>query len=80
MYIADLNIPNNKIYLYKFWLRLKWHENLEKTLCHYLPETAPFLAEMLEDDDEGTEKNAQNAVWALEDIFKIMFKILDSVI
>lgn len=33
-----------------------------------LPETIPFLAEMLEDDDEDTEKAAQNAVRTLEDI------------
>nr|XP_033335070.1 HEAT repeat-containing protein 1 [Megalopta genalis]XP_033335071.1 HEAT repeat-containing protein 1 [Megalopta genalis] len=33
-----------------------------------LPETIPFLAELLEDEDEATEKCAQNAVRTLEDI------------
>ncbi|KYN05530.1 HEAT repeat-containing protein 1 [Cyphomyrmex costatus] len=33
-----------------------------------LPETVPFLAEMLEDEDEATEKCAQNAVRTLEEI------------
>ncbi|XP_011632407.1 HEAT repeat-containing protein 1 [Pogonomyrmex barbatus] len=33
-----------------------------------LPETVPFLAEMLEDEDETTEKCAQNAVRTLEEI------------
>lgn len=33
-----------------------------------LPETVPFLAELLEDEDEVTEKNAQNAVRTLEEI------------
>ncbi|OXU28122.1 hypothetical protein TSAR_002629 [Trichomalopsis sarcophagae] len=33
-----------------------------------LPETVPFLAELLEDEDLVTEKNAQNAVRTLEDI------------
>jgi len=33
-----------------------------------LPETVPFLAEMLEDEDEDTEKCAQNAVRTLEEI------------
>ncbi|XP_050461226.1 HEAT repeat-containing protein 1 [Cataglyphis hispanica] len=33
-----------------------------------LPETVPFLAELLEDEDEITEKCAQNAVRTLEDI------------
>lgn len=33
-----------------------------------LPETIPFLAEMLEDEDETTEKYAQNAVRTLEEI------------
>ncbi|XP_036142553.1 HEAT repeat-containing protein 1 [Monomorium pharaonis] len=33
-----------------------------------LPETVPFLAEMLEDEDEATEKSAQNAVRTLEEI------------
>ncbi|XP_015119212.1 HEAT repeat-containing protein 1 [Diachasma alloeum] len=33
-----------------------------------LPETVPFLAELLEDEDENTEKIAQNAVRTLEDI------------
>lgn len=33
-----------------------------------LPETVPFLAELLEDEDEVTEKCAQNAVRTLEDI------------
>ncbi|KAI4480692.1 hypothetical protein M0802_014164, partial [Mischocyttarus mexicanus] len=33
-----------------------------------LPETVPFLAEMLEDEDEVTEKFAQNAVRTLEEI------------
>ncbi|XP_012285727.1 HEAT repeat-containing protein 1 [Orussus abietinus] len=33
-----------------------------------LPETVPFLAELLEDEDELTEKNAQNAVRTLEEI------------
>ncbi|XP_043288104.1 HEAT repeat-containing protein 1 [Venturia canescens] len=33
-----------------------------------LPETVPFLAELLEDEDESTEKIAQNAVRTLEDI------------
>ncbi|KAG9436042.1 HEAT repeat-containing protein 1 isoform X3 [Apis mellifera carnica] len=33
-----------------------------------LPETIPFLAELLEDEDEGTEKCAQNAVRTLEEI------------
>ncbi|KAJ8670534.1 hypothetical protein QAD02_001793 [Eretmocerus hayati] len=33
-----------------------------------LPETVPFLAELLEDEDEATEKNAQNAVRIMEDI------------
>ncbi|CAD1476631.1 unnamed protein product, partial [Heterotrigona itama] len=33
-----------------------------------LPETIPFLAELLEDEDEATEKNAQNAVRILEEI------------
>ncbi|KYN42476.1 HEAT repeat-containing protein 1 [Trachymyrmex septentrionalis] len=34
-----------------------------------LPETVPFLAEMLEDEDEATEKCAQNAIRTLEEIF-----------
>ncbi|XP_076168689.1 HEAT repeat containing 1 homolog l(2)k09022 [Ptiloglossa arizonensis] len=33
-----------------------------------LPETIPFLAELLEDEDEATEKCAQNAVRTLEEI------------
>lgn len=33
-----------------------------------LPETVPFLGEMLEDEDEATEKCAQNAVRTLEEI------------
>ncbi|XP_017876283.1 HEAT repeat-containing protein 1 isoform X2 [Ceratina calcarata] len=33
-----------------------------------LPETIPFLAELLEDEDEATEKYAQNAVRTLEEI------------
>jgi len=33
-----------------------------------LPETVPFLAELLEDEDEATEKCAQNAVRTLEEI------------
>ncbi|XP_029164682.1 HEAT repeat-containing protein 1 [Nylanderia fulva] len=33
-----------------------------------LPESVPFLAELLEDEDEVTEKCAQNAVRTLEDI------------
>lgn len=33
-----------------------------------LPETVPFLAELLEDEDEVTEKCAQDAVRALEEI------------
>ncbi|XP_011877756.1 PREDICTED: HEAT repeat-containing protein 1 [Vollenhovia emeryi] len=33
-----------------------------------LPETLPFLSEMLEDEDEATEKCAQNAVCTLEEI------------
>lgn len=33
-----------------------------------LPETVPFLAEMLEDEDEAAEKCAQNAVRTLEEI------------
>ncbi|XP_060815512.1 HEAT repeat-containing protein 1 [Bombus pascuorum] len=33
-----------------------------------LPETIPFLAEVLEDEDETTEKCAQNAVRTLEEI------------
>ncbi|XP_031838490.1 HEAT repeat containing 1 homolog l(2)k09022 [Nomia melanderi] len=33
-----------------------------------LPETIPFLAELLEDEDEATEKHAQNAVRTLEEI------------
>ncbi|KZC12962.1 HEAT repeat-containing protein 1 [Dufourea novaeangliae] len=33
-----------------------------------LPETIPFLAELLEDEDEATEKGAQNAVRTLEEI------------
>ncbi|XP_014204224.1 HEAT repeat-containing protein 1 [Copidosoma floridanum] len=33
-----------------------------------LPETVPFLAELLEDEDEVTEKNAQNAVRTLEEV------------
>ncbi|KMQ94481.1 heat repeat-containing protein 1 [Lasius niger] len=33
-----------------------------------LPETVPFLAELLEDEDEVTEKCSQNAVRTLEDI------------
>ncbi|XP_024935549.1 HEAT repeat-containing protein 1 isoform X2 [Cephus cinctus] len=33
-----------------------------------LPETVPFLAELLEDEDEATEKHAQNAVRTLEEI------------
>ncbi|XP_011298261.1 HEAT repeat-containing protein 1, partial [Fopius arisanus] len=33
-----------------------------------LPETVPFLAELLEDEDEATERTAQNAVRTLEEI------------
>ncbi|CAK9799391.1 HEAT repeat-containing protein 1 [Anthophora quadrimaculata] len=33
-----------------------------------LPETIPFLAELLEDEDEATEKYAQNAVRTLEEL------------
>lgn len=33
-----------------------------------LPETIPFLAELLEDEDEATEKCAQDAVRTLEEI------------
>lgn len=33
-----------------------------------LPETVPFLAELLEDEDEETEKLAQNAVRTLEEV------------
>ena len=33
-----------------------------------LPETVPSLAELLEDEDEATEKSAQNAVRELETI------------
>ncbi|XP_078047491.1 HEAT repeat containing 1 homolog l(2)k09022 isoform X2 [Augochlora pura] len=33
-----------------------------------LPETIPFLAELLEDEDEATEKCAQNAVRTLEEL------------
>lgn len=33
-----------------------------------LPETVPFLAELLEDEDESTEKHAQESVRNLEEI------------
>ncbi|KAK9306181.1 hypothetical protein QLX08_003072 [Tetragonisca angustula] len=41
---------------------------LSEDFMPLLPETIPFLAELLEDEDEATEKNAQNAVRILEEI------------
>ena len=35
-----------------------------------LPKTVPFLAKMLEDENEATEKCTQNAVQTLEEILE----------
>ena len=61
----SLFIFNNKYLL----LRSRWKSRENSARILLLPETVPFLAKMLEDEDEATEKCAQNAIRTLEEIF-----------
>lgn len=51
-----------------FLFKVEIARKLGEDFMPLLPETVPFLAELLEDEDENTEKSAQNAVRTLEDI------------
>ncbi|XP_014226389.1 HEAT repeat-containing protein 1 [Trichogramma pretiosum] len=45
-------------------------KKLEEDFLPLLPETVPFLAELLEDEDETIEKNAAEAVRVFEEVLK----------
>lgn len=62
-YIIQIYLLNN----YSL-IQVEIARKLGEDFMPLLPETMPFLAEILEDEDETTEKCAQNAVCALEEI------------